>query len=96
MEIHFYDCQISVPADVGQYYGWMDTIRAVNSHVDQIHTTQMGLLRTALFERGYHIFVHSFGCDTFEIKLGGENSNTRKEIRMAHNLFKMWESGALS
>ena len=93
MEIHFYDAQISVPADVDQYYGWVDTVRAINNKVEEIHTTQMGLLTTALFEHGYRILIHPYDNAEYEIKLG-QNECTDREIRMAHNLFKMWEVGS--
>jgi hypothetical protein len=92
MEIHFYDSQISVPANVDQYYGWVDTIRAVNNHIAQIHTTQMGILSTKLFEFGYKVFIHPYDNNTYEIKLG-KNETTDREIRMEHNLFNLWRSG---
>lgn len=92
MEIHFYDSQLSVPANVDQYYGWVDTIRAVNAKVEQIHTTQMGLLLTALFERGYRIFVHPYDDEPYEIKLEANDCTDRK-IKMEHNLFNLWKAG---
>jgi hypothetical protein len=93
MEIHFYDSQVSIPADVDQYYGWVDTVRAINSCVETIHTTQMGVLSTKLFEFGYRVFIHSYDDEAYEIKLGGDNTRTNREIRVEHNLFNLWKSG---
>jgi len=92
MEIHFYDSQLRVSADVDQYSGWVDTIRAINSKVEQIHTTQMGILTTKLFELGYRIFVHPYDDEPYEIKLG-VNDCTDREIKMENNLFNLWKSG---
>lgn len=92
MEIHFYDSQLRVSADVDLYYGWVDTIRAINSNIEQIHTTQMGVLTTKLFEFGYRIFVHPYDDEHYEIKLGS-NDCTDREIKMEHNLFNLWKAG---
>lgn len=93
MEIHFYDSQVSIPADVDQYYGWVDTVRAINNRVGKIHTTQMGVLSTKLFEFGYRVFVHPYDDEAYEIKLGGDNTCTTRDIRMEYNLFNLWKSG---
>lgn len=93
MEIHFYDSQVAVPSDVGRYYGWVDTVRAVNNRSEKIHTTQMGVLSTKLFEFGYQVFIHPYDDEVYEIKLGGDNTRTNREIRMEHNLFNLWKSG---
>ena len=89
-EIHFYkyynsDC----------IHSWRDTERAINSGKEYINTTQMGLLSTNLIEMGYHIFVHEDYDNFFEITLG-DCERTDKEIRLAHNIFKMWMSGTFS
>lgn len=54
-----------------------------------IYTTCMGYMNTNLFKKGYKIFVHNTYKSNIEIKLG-TNKWTQKEIRMSHNLFKMW------
>ena len=95
MEIHFHDSEITIPDTVMPYFGWVDTIRAVNRKESQIHTTQMGLLQTALFEHGYRIFVHPYDDEHYEIKLGS-NDCTDREIRMEHNLFNLWKAGEFS
>lgn len=92
MEIHFYESQLLMPANVDQYYGWVESYNAIESRVELIHTTQMGILSTRLFELGYRIFVHTVD-DMYEIKLGNKNTNTNREIRAVHNLFKLWRSG---
>ena len=55
----------------------------------------MGLLSTRLIENGYRIFVHEDGGGSYELRLGGCD-RTDKEIRPAHNLFRMWQAGAFA
>ena len=92
MEIHFYESQQSLPTNVDQYYGWVDTVGAIIGGVEKIHTTQMGLLSTKLFEDRYRIFVHSCDGEMYEIKLG-QNENTGRVIKMKNNLFNLWRTG---
>ena len=74
-------------------HGWVETVREINSNSPYIFTTQMGLLSTKLFELGYRIFVaNSKDENPFEIRLGS-NDCTDREVRMGHNLFKMWQNG---
>lgn len=96
MEIHFYESLSDIPADKPYYQCWHETENAIRNLEPFIITTQMGLLRTRLTEVGYRIFVHPVEGDWYEIRVGiGEvNTCTDKEIRMAHNLFRMWEAGA--
>ena len=54
----------------------------------------MGMLSTELIELGYRIFVHESDVDFYEIVIGGNNERTNKDLRMAHNLFKMWRANA--
>lgn len=95
MEIHFYERSLDIPADIPYCVCWKRTEEAINNSESYIVTTQMGLLSTELLKKGYRVFVHPTREDKYEIRLG-ENECTDKEIRVAHNLFKMWEAGAFS
>lgn len=88
MEIHFHDHMIDFA-----YHSWIETSKAIESREPIIHTTQMALMSTQLLLMGYRIFVHEFNKKPYEIRLGA-NECTDKEIRIGHNLFKMWENGA--
>lgn len=92
-EIHFYERELHVPADVPYCKGWYETKQEIQNNVPRIITTQMGLMSLDLIDKGYQIFVHPAEGDSYEIKLGS-NTCTDKEIRRAHNIFKMWEAGA--
>ena len=83
---------VFIPNDTDLHYGWVNTIRAINNNTQQIHTTQMGVLSTKLFEIGYRIFIHPYDSEVFEIKLG-QNNTTDREIRTGHNLFALWKNG---
>lgn len=74
-------------------HAWNATEYAITSGKETIETTQMGLLSTKLFELSYRVFiVDSFGDSPVEICLG-KNTSTTREIRLGHNLFKMWTNG---
>ena len=94
MEIHFYESYLMVPADVPRSLGWTETKEAVAQKQVMIHTVQMGLLSTRLIEAGYRVFVHPVEGRVYEIRLDEKNDCTDKELRPAHNLFRMWEAGA--
>ena len=92
-EIHFYVDSLSyalTPAKV--LCTWEDTDAAILCEDPEIHTTQMGMLSTELFEHDYRIFIHE-GFRTVEIKLGDNRPITGREIRPGHNLFKLWRGG---
>lgn len=88
MQIHFYayehhDC----------FNGYKETERAIMKRRNTIRTTQMCFLSTRLFEMGYRVFVHNEkGKPAIEIRLG-KTLSTRRVIKMAHNLFKLWQAG---
>lgn len=92
-EIHFYVDSLAyalTPAKV--LCTWEDTDAAILCEDPEIHTTQMALLSTTLFEHDYRIFIHD-GLGTVEIKLGGNSPVTNRLIRMGHNLFNLWKGG---
>ncbi len=90
-EIHFYEHEYDKCSPV--YHSWAATRWQITLGTKIIHTTQMGLLHTDLFILGYRIFVHESKRDYYEIVLGNGNKRTNREIRLGHNLFKMWQSG---
>ena len=73
-------------------YTYTDTLILINRGFENIHTTQVILCTTDLFEKGYRIFVHDNNYETYEIKLG-VNEQTGREIRMGHCLYKLILSG---
>ena len=93
-EIHFYSA-IEYATDSKYYYlsGWEGTIRTIQENAPIIHTLQMGILTYSaqLFDAGYRIFIHDDHGE-FELTLG-DCARTNREIRYAHNHFKMWVSG---
>lgn len=95
-EIHFYADWISflnqAVDDDRIIHTWKTTEKAIQVLEPNIHTTQMGLLSTMLWEVGYRTFIHE-NDEMYEVKLGNENTRTNRELRMGHNLFKMWKSG---
>lgn len=91
-QIHFYE-DVDYISDDDFYMCWNGTREACESNEKVIHTTQMGFLDTWLFELGYRIFVHDGIDSSYEIKLGTDNERTEREIKLAHNLFKMWSNG---
>lgn len=94
-EIHFYELASEVPAGYAGVHGWAETEAMIRAGAERVDTTQMGLLGTGLIENGYRVFVHPAGGAPYEIRLGS-NDCTDKEIRPAHNLFRMWRAGAFS
>ena len=87
--IHFYEYCKQSPV----YHSWTATENQLRIGKSTIHTTQMGILSTRLFELGYRIFIHESEDIVYEITLGCNNERTNREIRMSHNLFKMWQAG---
>ena len=93
-EIHFYEYCCSVTKRNSCLHEWIPLKLAIASGQEIINTTQMGMLSTELIELGYRIFVHESDVDFYEIVIGGNNERTNKDLRMAHNLFKMWRANA--
>ena len=93
-EIHFYSSTDYTTDSTCLYLvGWENTLYAINAGDTIIHTLQMGLLTISskLFDAGYRIFIHDDHGE-FELTLG-DCARTNREIRYAHNHFKMWISG---
>lgn len=94
-EIHFYE---GVGAPEGVLSSWRTTKAAIEAKKPIIHTTQMALLSTSLFESGYRIFIHpepKSPLAAYELTLGCGNIATNREITMEHNLYRLWETGKL-
>jgi hypothetical protein len=92
-EIHFYSStDYTVDSTCLYLVGWENTLSAINAGDTVIHTLQMGLLTISskLFDAGYRIFIHD-NHGEFELTLG-DCARTNREIRYAHNHFKMWVS----
>jgi hypothetical protein len=83
--------ELAIPVQHGYY----ETLKSIESEELEIYTTQMSLLHTSLFTRGYRIFIRERNDDLFEITLG-DCSRTNREIRLSHNLEKMLLSGVFS
>jgi hypothetical protein len=93
-EIHFYSStDYTVDSTCLYLVDWENTLSAINAEDTVIHTLQMGLLTISskLFDAGYRIFIHDDHGE-FELTLG-DCARTNREIRYAHNHFKMWVSG---
>lgn len=92
-EIHFYESQRGrSPCTTGS---WKETEELIRQGARFIQTYQMGLLGMCLIESGYQVFIHERDGETYELRLGNCD-RTEKEIRPAHNLFRMWQAGAFS
>lgn len=87
--IHFYEYEPDMPI----FHCWKTTKNQLMIDKSTINTTQMGLLHQELFDLGYRIFIHESENEFYEIVLGGGNERTNREIKMGHNLFKMWQAG---
>lgn len=92
MSITFYEDIPDRNCLVPIYNSWGETKRAIDSNIITINTYQMGLLNSELWEKGYRIYVVDEN-GRYEIKIGEDNERTSREIRFAHNLFKMWQNG---
>lgn len=85
MEFHVY---ITAEFPYETLVSFEETKRALNTGKKIIYTTQTYFLQTDRISEGYRLFIHA-PSEEFEIKLGGDNNWTEKEIRLAHNLCKL-------
>jgi len=75
---------------------WLTTRLNIVNNKPIIYTTQMALLTTLLFKKGYRVFVQINSTNGFvEVKLG-ENEWTSKEIKPGTNLYRLWLSGEMN
>ncbi|MCM1218415.1 MAG: hypothetical protein NC548_28340 [Lachnospiraceae bacterium] len=94
MSIDFFERESDIPSDKPHLNGWYETKKEIEKMSPRIITTQMGLLGTELIEMGYRVYVHPANEESYEIRMDDLCTCTEKEIRPAHNLFRMWQAGA--
>lgn len=100
-EIHFYESwrdmiyNSTYAKDTFIYFDILGTEKAIKSNNKIIYTTQMNLLSTELFTKGFKVFVHNYHKPAIEIKLG-ENDWTDRNITMKNNLFNLWLAGEIN
>lgn len=88
-EIHFN----SVSYDDNTLITYDETLRAIKREEPYIETVQMALLSTDLIKQGYKVFVRDADGE-YEITLGDGCDRTDKELRIAHNIERMWKAGS--
>mgnify|MGYP003290901704 CR=1 FL=1 len=91
-EIHFYSRDWDkVGGHLAYATTYEDTIRLINANRTNIATTQMSLLETSLWEKGYRTFIHD-DTGVYEVR-HGYNERTERELRMGHSLYRLWRAG---
>ena len=80
----------SIPPDIR--HGYYETLNEIEKGTSEIHTTQICLLSTRLWGKGYRTFVRDLDGEIYELRLG-ENDVTPRELRMGYNICKMLLSG---
>ena len=67
--------------------------KAIADDTPVIRTTQLYMVDSTLItDFGYHLIVHPFRGDTFELTMG-DCPHTNREIRPAHNIAKLLYAG---
>ena len=93
-EFHFYTSPESKEPPHGPVtHTWDYTEYEINHTKDNVYTTQMGLLNAAWdrhWEYGDRVFIHEEN-GVYELKADCER--TDRELRRAHNVFKLFAAG---
>lgn len=90
-EKYFHYCHSADYYPEGTLHSYQETKRAIDGGDALIYTTQLCLLGTYLFEKGYRIFFRASSFREpygFEITLG-KCKRTNREIKMSHDLPKL-------
>ena len=66
-----------------------EVMTALNKGCGYIPTTQTCCCSTTYLLKGYRIFVYMLDGEFVEIKLGDENKNTDRAVRVGQNIEKM-------
>lgn len=75
--------------------GHLETRLAIQQQEKLIFTYDLSMLSTRLFEDNYRIFVKQYNYPMIEVKLGGYNNWTHRQVKMWHNLLKFYQSGEM-
>ena len=91
--MHFHESAATCPA--GTKAGWRETEQAIaTADGEDVHSVQMGMLSTRLFEKFDEIVIHrTDGKEPVAIVLGQCTGSSMREIRPEHNLYKLWLAG---
>lgn len=96
MEYHWYEDYWAMPRNLPKghqfFIGHYQAQRAISCQAENIHTDQSCFLTTALFNRGYRVFLHFKSGDITEIKLGN-NPAPVGDIERGMNLEGLLLSG---
>lgn len=84
----------------GMINGYTETKEAIKNGVPLIKTTQMLLLSSETAAAGYELWVKEPKRDAYSFILREDGlidcDMTDKQLRYAHNLYKMWLAGAFN
>ena len=89
MEFHYHH---SADYPENTLHSFQRVEQAIEDGEKEIHTTQLILTETRLFDKGYRIFFHTCKFYSFEITLG-ECKHTKMYLRMGMSLPKLIMGG---